>query len=254
MFLVCSASDAEYDYNNFAVKSFFLGQFLWSFFARLCRRAKLPRDHMSGSFQFNSGEEKQVTILSINIIFTSFFILFIAQVLYGSDQTTCSMGDEEPQYAEIAEVHPLPREVGDGTLAAWVTLPNASPFHSSTMETTLPSLANSTLPIRGGTGTLPALPTDSSNSDEQEMEKEGESASLLSGSLETTQVSRLSMSETSLADEIMLALRDKLNDPNMYMSVLDAKAAGTSPVPASPLKVEAEDLYCAPVYSDPLMK
>ena len=57
---------------------------------------------------------------------------------------------EEPQYAEIAEVHPLPREVGEGTLAAWVTLPNSSPFHSSTMETTLPSLANSTLPIRGG--------------------------------------------------------------------------------------------------------
>ena len=53
--------------------------------------------------------------------------------------------DEEPQYAEIAEVHPLPRDVGEGTLAAWVTLPNASPFHSSTMETTLPSLANSTL-------------------------------------------------------------------------------------------------------------
>ena len=181
-------------------------------------------------------------------------MLFIAQVLYGSDQTTCSM-DEEPQYAEIAEVHPLPRDVGEGTLAAWVTLPNASPFHSSTMETTLPSLANSTLPIRGGTGTLPALPTDSSNSDEvEEVEKEGESASLLSGSLETTQVSRLSMSETSLADEIMLALRDKLNDPNMYMSVLDAKAAGSSPVPASPVKVEVEDLYCAPVYSDPLMK
>ena len=176
-------------------------------------------------------------------------------MLYGSDQTTCSMG-EEPQYAEIAEVHPLPREVGEGTLAAWVTLPNSSssPFHSSTMETTLPSLANSTLPIRGGTGTLPALPTESnssSNSDEQELEKE----SLLSGSLETTQVSRLSMSETSLADEIMLALRDKLNDPNLYMSVLDAKAAGSSPMPASPVKVEpAEDLYCAPVYSDPLMK
>ena len=174
-------------------------------------------------------------------------------MLYGSDQTTCSMG-EEPQYAEIAEVHPLPREVGEGTLAAWVTLPNSSPFHSSTMETTLPSLANSTLPIRGGTDTLPALPTDSSNSDEVEVEKEGESASLLSGSLETTQVSRLSMSETSLADEIMLALKDKLNDPNMYMSVLDAKAAGMSPVPASPVKVEPEDLYCAPVYSDPLMK
>lgn len=207
---------------------------------------------MSGSFQFNSGEEKQV-VLIINIISISISMPSIMQVLYGSDQTTCSMG-EEPQYAEIAEVHPLPREVGDGTLAAWVTLPNASPFHSSTMETTLPSLANSTLPIRGGTGTLPALPTDSSNSDEQELEKEGESASLLSGSLETTQVSRLSMSETSLADEIMLALRDKLNDPNMYMSVLDAKAAGSSPVPASPVKVEAEDLYCAPVYSDPLMK
>jgi len=185
---------------------------------RLCRRAKLSRSHMSGSFQFNSGEEKQV--------------------LYGSDQTTCSLGEEEPQYAEIAEVHPHP-----AVPSSWVTLPastTASPFHTSTMETTLPSLATSTLPIRGD-ASLPPIPRDEA----------GETASLLSGSLETTQISRLSMSETSLTDDIMSALRDKLNDPMMYMSVADAKACA-SPQPASPVKVVEEEVYCAPLYSDPL--
>ena len=185
----------------------------------MCGRAKLPRDHMSGSFQFNSGEEKQV--------------------LYGSDQT--NLEEDEPQYAEIAEVHPCPKDVGHGTLAQWVTLPHqpVSPFHTSTMETTLPSLGASTLP----------MPTPT-----KELEPGDESTSLLSGSLETTQVSRLTMSETSLTDEIMLALRDKLNDPSMYMSVLDAKAGLDSPTPASPVKalVKEEELYCSPLYSDPL--
>ena len=56
------------------------------------------------------------------------------------------------------------------------------------------------------------------------------------------------MSETSLTDEIMMALRDKLNDPNLYMSVIDAKL---SPTYEDSSKKE-EDLYCAPLYSDPL--
>ena len=190
---------------------------------RLCRRVKLPRDHMSGSFQFNSGEEKQA--------------------LYGSERTTCSL-EEEPQYAEIAEVHPSPKEVN-----TWVTLPHSSPFHTSTMETTLPSLGASTLPSRGDQG-LPPLPLDADPGEQDE------NASLLSSNLEATeitQISRLSMSETSLTDEIMLALKDKLNDPSLYMSVLDCKAGVGSPTPASPLKeVVQEELYCSPLYSDPL--
>merc|ERR1711970_962275 len=74
------------------------------------------------------------------------------------------------------------------------------------------------------------------------------------GGLETTQVTRLSMSETSLTDEIMMALRDKLSDPNLYMSVLDAKPSGnhsTSTAKKPPGALE-EDLYCSPLYSDPL--
>ena len=51
------------------------------------------------------------------------------------------------------------------------------------------------------------------------------------------------MSETSLTDEIMMALRDKLNDPSLYCTVLDAKAGSTA--------VPQEDLYCSPLYVDP---
>ena len=68
---------------------------------------------MSGSFQFNSGEEKQV--------------------LYGSDQPTCSLGEEEPQYAEIAEIQPGP----SGSLAPVPADAAYSPRH-----------LGSTLPIR----------------------------------------------------------------------------------------------------------
>jgi len=173
---------------------------------RLCKRAKLVRDNLSGSFQFNSGEDKQI--------------------LYGSDQTTChSLPDDEPQYAEIAEIHPYPKDIENKTLHKFenFTLPK---FES----TTLVSNAASTLPMRSEM-------TDTNQT---------ESTSLLSESLETTQISRLSMSETSLTDEIMMALRDKLNDPNMYMSVMDAKLS-----PSDPSKKE-EDLYCSPLYSDPL--
>ena len=55
------------------------------------------------------------------------------------------------------------------------------------------------------------------------------------------------MSETSLTDEIMMALRDKLNDPSLYCTVMDAKGAG--PAPKGDHK--EEDLYCAPIYSNP---
>ena len=52
------------------------------------------------------------------------------------------------------------------------------------------------------------------------------------------------MSETSLTDEIMMALRDKLNDPSLYCTVLDAKAGQST-------AAVQEDLYCAPIYCDP---
>ena len=199
---------------------------------RLCQRAKLVRDNLSGSFQFNSGEDKQ-------------------QILYGSDQTTYnSLGDDEPQYAEIAEVHPPPKHLENGTLPNhFTTLPM---FESTTLVTNVGSTLGRT---------LPSLPTSSNtnSSHKSEIQTESpqreatttESTSLLSDSnLETnvTQMSRLSMSETSLTDEIMMALRDKLNDPNLYMSVMDAKL---SPGYEAVTKKE-EDLYCSPLYSDPL--
>ena len=62
------------------------------------------------------------------------------------------------------------------------------------------------------------------------------------------------MSETSLTDEIMMALRDKLNDPTLYCTVMDAKEAdksgGTDKAGAAAGGTE-EGLYCAPIYSDP---
>ena len=79
-----------------------------------------------------------------------------------------------------------------------------------------------------------------------------ECTSLLSDTLEppdctaTTQLSRLSLSETSLTEDILLALRDKLQDPTLYASVLDAKISPSSEAGRQ------EDLYCAPLYSDPL--
>ena len=183
----------------------------------------MVRDNLSGSFQFNSGEDKQ-------------------QILYGSDQTTChSLQDEEPAYAEIAEVHPPPKHLDNGTLPnGFPTLPI---FESTTLVTnvgsTLPSLHSRTLP-----------PTVGNKSDtDGDTNNQTESTSLLSDSnLETTQISRLSMSETSLTDEIMMALRDKLNDPNLYMAVADAKL---SPTYETAVRKE-DDLYCSPLYSDPL--
>jgi len=181
---------------------------------RLCKRAKLVRDNLSGSFQFNSGDDKQI--------------------LYGSDQTTChSLPDDEPQYAEIAEIHPHPKDIENQTLSKFdnFTLPK---FESTTLvsnaASTLPSIPGSTLPMRSEM-------TDTNQT---------ESTSLLSETLETTQISRLSTSETSLTDEIMMALRDKLNDPNLYMSVMDAKFSSSDP------SKKEEDLYCSPLYADPL--
>ena len=199
---------------------------------RLCQRAKLVRDNLSGSFQFNSGEDKQ-------------------QILYGSDQTTYnSLGEDEPQYAEIAEVHPPPKHLENGTLPNhFTTLPM---FESTTLVTNVGSTLGRT---------LPSLPTSSNTNSSHKSETQSpqrdagtttECTSLLSDSnLETnvTQMSRLSMSETSLTDEIMMALRDKLNDPNLYMSVMDAKL---SPGYEAVKEKKEEDLYCSPLYSDPL--
>ena len=98
------------------------------------------RDNLSGSFQFNSGEDKQ-------------------QILYGSDQTTCpSLGsreEEEPHYAEIAEVHAeVHKQLDTGTL------PN--PFSTLPMfeSTTLVTHVGSTL---GRGRTLPSLPPSSAS-------------------------------------------------------------------------------------------
>lgn len=207
--------------------------FIW--IHRLCQRAKLVRDNLSGSFQFNSGEDKQ-------------------QILYGSDQTTYnSLGDpEEPQYAEIAEVHPPPKHLENGTLPNhFTTLPM---FESTTLVTNVGSTLGRTLP------SLPTNSNTNSSHKSEMMQTESpqrdatttESTSLLSDSnLETnvTQMSRLSMSETSLTDEIMMALRDKLNDPSLYMSVMDAKL---SPTYEAVTRKTEEDLYCSPLYSDPL--
>ena len=93
-------------------------QIQWTLSGRLCRRAKLARENLSGSFQFSGsgGEDKQI--------------------LYGSDQTTCpSLGPEpeEPQYAEIAEIQPGP----SGSLAPVPADAAYSPRH-----------LGSTLPIR----------------------------------------------------------------------------------------------------------
>ena len=201
------------------------------------------RDNLSGSFQFNSGEDKQ-------------------QILYGSDQTTCpSLGsreEEEPHYAEIAEVHAeVHKQLDTGTLPnPFTTLPM---FESTTLVTNV----GSTL---GRGRTLPSLPpssgghTSSSQQSElvtgspESLHLQTESTSLLSDSnlegtnTNVTQMSRLSMSETSLTDEIMMALRDKLNDPNLYMSVIDAKTSS----PTYEASRKEEDLYCSPLYSDPL--
>jgi len=186
------------------------------------------RDNLSGSFQFNSGEDKQI--------------------LYGSDQTTChSLGeaDDEPHYAEIAEVHPPPKHLENGTLPNhFTTLPM---FESTTLVTNVGSTLHRTLP------SVPSGSTNSSNKSDEvpDPSHQTESTSLLSDSVvetNVTQMSRLSMSETSLTNEIMMALRDKLNDPSLYMSVIDAKLSPT--YEAAPKK--EEDLYCAPLYSDPL--
>ena len=196
----------------------------------MCQRAKLTRDNLSGSFQFNSGEDKQI--------------------LYGSDQTTChSLGEEEPCYAEIAEVHPPPKHLENGTLPHhFSTLPV---FESTTLVTNVGSTLHRTLPSvpSEDTSDNTRSPQTRSPGTETNNQTTTESTSLLSDSnLETnvTQMSRLSMSETSLTDEIMMALRDKLNDPTLYMSVADARS------PTYETSKKEEDLYCAPLYSDPL--
>lgn len=203
---------------------------------RLCRRAKLVRDNLSGSFQFNSGEDKQI--------------------LYGSDQTTChslpgESGEEEPTYAEIADIHPPPKDIESQSPmlgAHWTTLPVRFPSttieSSATASTTLPSMEANTLPLR-------TADMEQGNTECTSLLSDSEVGGL--GGLETTQVSRLSMSETSLTDEIMMALRDKLSDPNLYMSVLDAKSPTnhSTSTTKKPVRLD-DDLYCSPLYCDPL--
>ena len=55
-------STKDISYHSLSKPTFSQKHSLMFILCRLCRRAKLPRDHMSGSFQFNSGEEKQVSL------------------------------------------------------------------------------------------------------------------------------------------------------------------------------------------------
>ena len=146
--------------------------------------------------------------------------------------------DDEPQYAEIADIHPPPRGMESmldleteniSDLTDVTTLPKST-------TTTLPSLETSTLPLR----------RDGMRNDE-------ERDKLLEGGRDSI---RMSMSETSLTDEIMMALRERLNDPSMYCTVLDAKGGGFNssfkPAPTGLQdKPQEEELYCAPIYCDP---
>ena len=154
--------------------------------------------------------------------------------------------DDEPQYAEIADIHPPPRgmesmldlETGNiSDLTDVTTLPKST-------TTTLPSLEANTLPLRRDI-----------------IRSEGENDKLLEVGEDKLHERgrdsiRMSMSETSLTDEIMMALRERLNDPSMYCTVLDAKGGGFSGslMPSggtSSSKPQEEELYCAPIYCDP---
>jgi len=186
---------------------------------RLCVRARMVRDKFSGSFQFNSGEEKQILFSCSHI----------------SNNTSTSR-DTEPQYAEIAEIHPTPRSSDDSMTDLEVTtLTDVTTLPQST-TTTLPSLHDTTLPH---TTTIHSNPLSSDT-----LPLHSERDKLLPSVRDSI---RYSMSETSLTDEIMMALRDKLNDPSLYCTVMDAKGAG--PAPKGDHK--EEDLYCAPIYSNP---
>lgn len=212
---------------------------------RLYKRARLVRDNLSGSFHFNSGENDR-------------------QVLYGSDQTT--LPEDEPQYAEIADMQdmqqemqaqiadihqpPLPQDIHSATTLPATSNHRVNPLdHSLTMSTYHPESTTETTsllsrdlsPVKklSYSQDVPQSRELSQFSSPRKPPKQEEK--------ESPGKMRKSMTETSLTDEIMNALRDKLNDPNLYMTVMDSVSSTEyKPPPAE------EGLYCAPLYSDPL--
>ena len=196
------------------------------------KRARLVRDNLSGSFHFNSGDGDR-------------------QVLYGSDQTTChSLPEEEPQYAEIQEVmekivdiHQPPPEVHSA-----LTLPVTTPMEPDNTTETTSLLSDEQKQL-------------SYDREKQLEEKQGEGEEKqdreLSYDRKQKQLTesmkeeiRKSLTETSFTDEIMMALREKLSDPNLYMTVMDAKEAADTQLSLG--NGGEEEVYCAPIYSDPL--
>ena len=132
---------------------------------------------------------------------------------------------EEPTYAEIVDIHPPP--------SSEVTL-------ITNVSTTLPPSTTTTLPSTLETPLPPPAPLEANT---LPLSRDTEKDKLLDHHRRSGV--RVSMSETSLTDEIMMALRDKLNDPSLYCTVLDAKGGGAGGT------VKEEDFYCAPIYSDP---
>jgi len=205
---------------------------------RLYKRARLVRDNLSGSFHFNSGENDR-------------------QVLYGSDQTT--LPEDEPQYAEISDIQAQIADVHEP--------PQPPVLHSIHSVTTLPATSNHRIdPLDQSSHYHPDSTTETTSLLSRDLTpaKKMSYSQDISQSRELSQMSsprkppkeeekespgkmRKSMTETSLTDEIMNALRDKLNDPNLYMTVMDSVASTEYKPP--PLE---EGVYCAPLYSDPL--
>jgi len=218
---------------------------------RLYKRAKYMKSNkLSGSFQFNSQADKAEILM------------------YASNHTSNQDGEDEPQYAEIAEVHPAPvannlheysiRRNDHDSLKRTDSNNSSDDLEATTMTdmTTLPKSGMTTLPSSLGANTLPL-----SNETDRLLTPSRYRGVVTSGTIgpaiaESTPVDkvkkkdtsmRVSMSETSLTDEIMMALRDRLNDPSLYCTVMDAKAGGVGGGSA----LANEDLYMAPIYNDP---
>ena len=194
----------------------------------------MKSNKLSGSFQFNSQAGEKAEILR-----------------YGSNHTSSGCDDDEPQYAEIAEVH-HPHDSRVAPASPRDSNKSSDDIEASTMMTTLPKsdeggtlngnksniatlplqtsalLSNyaagmNTLPISseterllpmsrynngysgtiGGTPLAQSTPMRKGNGDIAGFKKRP------GGGVGTDSSMRVSMSETSLTDEIMMALRDK---------------------------------------------
>jgi hypothetical protein len=210
-------------------------------FFRFCKRSKLMKSNkLSGSFQFNSKEGEKAEILR-----------------YGSNHTSASSNQEfpdEPQYAEIAEIHPPPTATGTTTVTTTPRTVNGTVNSTNYLEfrlrqnnslirredsnnssddleattmtdlTTLPKSGMTTLPSSLGANTLPLhtcetdrlLPYNGgtmgpalAQSTPMDKGRGRVVDSLMDKGRGRVDSMRVSMSETSLTDEIMMALRDR---------------------------------------------